>query len=164
MTRFIPCSTLYVDAFAPLQFAAICGKLNVLIELHPALGKEPDAGSLFGSEAVAAYANELGDLSKTLETEFTLGNRPGHAITPQWNARGYIGAYPADRASLFGGAARIRVETAAAHYRNEYASWTAFDEHLGQRYVHKHGGDQRVGWADAEHRTGASQAVYSALD
>jgi len=131
---------------------------------HPATGKELYAGSLFGLEAIEAYASDLGDLSKTLENDFTFGNNGCHAITPQWNARGHIGAYLADRAPLFPGAARSAVEEAAVHYHDAHASWTAFDELLGQRYVRKHGGDQRIGWADAECRKRASQAVCSALE
>jgi hypothetical protein len=133
-------------------------------EQHPALQKELYAGSLFGFEAIEAYAGDLGDLCKTLEGDFTFGNNACHAITPQWNTRGYIGAYLADRASLSEGAARTGVEEAAAHYRDAHASWSLFDKLLGQRYVHEHGGDQRVGWADPDRRKRASQAVYSALE
>jgi hypothetical protein len=133
-------------------------------ERHPAMGKELYAGSLFGFEGIEAYASDLGDLSRTLEEDFTFGNNGCHAITPQWNARGHIGEYLAERATLFCGAARAAMEQAAAHYRDVHASWTVFDDLLGQRYARRHGGDQAVGWADGARRREASQAVYRALE
>lgn len=153
-----------VEAWSPEETARrVMEWIVAWSEQHPALGKERYAGSLFGFEAIEAYARDLGDRSKTLEDDFTFGNNGCHAITPQWNARAHIGTYLAARASLFETPARASVERAAAHYRDAHASWAVFDDMLGQRYVRKHGGDQSVGWADAGRRTRASRAVYSAL-
>jgi hypothetical protein len=133
-------------------------------ERHPAADKEAYKGSLFGFGAIAAYAADLADLSKTLEEDFGFGNNACHAITPQWNTRRYIGTYLADRADLFEGAAREKVQEAAARYYDAYEAWVVFDELLGQRFVHQHGGEQKEGWADPARRAKGSDAVYAALE
>jgi len=131
---------------------------------HPGRSKELYAGSLFGFEAIEAYASDIGDTAKTLEEDFVFGNNACHAITPQWTTRRYIAAYLEDRSALFDDPARSHILEAAARYRDADASWTLFDELLGQRYVHKHGGDQKVGWADPECRKKASAGIYAALE
>jgi hypothetical protein len=133
-------------------------------ERHPAADKGAYQGSFFGFEAIAAYAADVGDLSKTVETDFTFGLNACHAITPQWGTRRYIGTYLADRAALFEGTVRERIQDAAARYHDAHAAWVAFDEQLGQRFVHKHGGDQDEGWADPVRRSKGSAAVYAALE
>jgi hypothetical protein len=133
-------------------------------EQHPAANKPAYQGSLFGFEAIAAYASDLGDLSKTVEKDFTFGNNACHAITPQWGTRLYISTYLADRAKLFGGTARERIQEAARRYHDAWASWVVFDELLGQRLVKKYGGEQKEGWADPDRRAKGSAAVYTALE
>jgi len=98
------------------------------------------------------------------EEDFTFGNNACHAITPQWGTRRYIGAYLADKAALYEGAARERMREAAARYHDAHASWIVFDEQLGQRFVRKHGGKQEEGWADAARRAKGSAAIYAALE
>lgn len=133
-------------------------------ERHPAADLPAYQDSLFGFEAIAAYAADVGDMSKTVEQDFTFGNNACHAITPQWNTRRYIGEYLAGKAALFGGATRERMQKAAVHYREAHAAWVVFDEQLGQRYVHKHGGVQQEGWADPARRGKGSAAIYAALE
>ncbi len=133
-------------------------------EHHPAAGKPAYQGSLFGFEAIAAYAADVGDLSKTVEKDFTFGNNACHAITPQWGTRRYIGAYLAEKAPLFEGPTQERIQEAAGRYREAHASWVVFDEQLGQRYVHQYGGVQAEGWADPARRGVGSAAIYAALD
>jgi hypothetical protein len=133
-------------------------------ERHPAAGKDAYQGSLFGFEAIAAYAADVGDLSKTVEEDFTFGNNACHAITPQWGTRRYIGAYLADKAALLKGAARERIQEAAARYHDAHAAWIVFDEQLGQRFVRKYGGKQAGGWADPARRGKGSAAIYAALE
>ena len=133
-------------------------------EQHPAADKDTNQGSLFGFEAIAAYAADVGDLSKTLKDDFTFGNNACHAITPQWGTRRYIGAYLADRVGLFDGVARERIEEAAARYHDTHAAWIAFEDQLGQRFVHKHGGNQEEGWAAPARRAKGSAAIYATLE
>ena len=132
-------------------------------EHHPGEHKELYKGSIFGLAGIEAYAADLGDLSKTLESDFTFGNNACHAITPQWNARGCISFYLAKNSALYEGAIRDLIVQAAVQYRDAYHSWVEFDELLGQRYVNRDGGKQAVGWADPERRKKASAAVYEAL-
>jgi hypothetical protein len=131
---------------------------------HPGKSKELYAGSLFGLEAIEAYASDIGDVTKTLEEDFVFGNNACHAITPQWTTRRYIAAYLEERSRLYADPARSHILEAAGHYHDAYASWTLFDELLGQRYMHRYGGDQEVGWADPERRQRASAGVYAALE
>jgi hypothetical protein len=133
-------------------------------EQHPAANKDAYQGSLFGFEAIAAYAADLGDMSKTVEEDFTFGNNACHAITPQWGTRRYIGDYLADKAALFQGVVVERMREAAARYHDAHAAWIVFDDQLGQRFVRKHGGKQEEGWADPERRAKGSDAVYAALE
>jgi hypothetical protein len=115
-------------------------------------------------EAIAAYAADVGDLSKAVEKDFAFGNNACHAITPQWNTRRYIGTYLADRAALFEGTAREKVQEAATRYHDAYGAWVVFDDQLGQRFVHKYGGNQAEGWADPARRTKGSEAISAALE
>jgi hypothetical protein len=133
-------------------------------ERHPAADKDAYQGSLFGFEAIAAYAADVDDLAKTVEDDFAFGNNACHAITPQWGTRRYIGAYLADRAALFEGAARERMQEAAARYHDAHAAWVIFDEQLGQRFVRKHGAVQSEGWADPARREKGSSAICAALE
>ena len=133
-------------------------------ERHPAAKKDAYQGSLFGFEAIAAYAADVGDLAKTVEKDFTFGNNACHAITPQWNTRRYIGAYLADKAVLFEGDARERMQKAADCYYDARAAWVVFDEQLGQRFVHKFGGNQAEGWADPARRAKGAAAIITALE
>jgi hypothetical protein len=133
-------------------------------ERHPAADVEAYQGSFFGFEAIAAYAEDVGDLSKTVEKDFTFGNNACHAITPQWGTRRYIGTYLANRAALFEGSARERMQEAADRYHDAHAAWVVFDDQLGQRFVHKHGGVQKEGWADPARRAEGSAAIYAALE
>jgi hypothetical protein len=133
-------------------------------ERHPAAGKPAYRESLFGLEAIAAYAVDVGDLSKTVEKDFAFGNNGCHAITPQWNTRRYIGVYLAERAPLLAAGARELVQEAAAHYHDAHAAWVVFDEQLAQRFVRQYGGDQDQGWADPAQRTKGSATIYAALE
>jgi len=133
-------------------------------ERHPAADKPAYRGSLFGFQAIAAYAADVADLSKTVEQDFTFGNNACHAITPQWNTRRYIGEYLANKAPLFEGPTQECMQAAAARYHDAHAAWVVFDEQLGQRFVHEYGGNQDEGWADPARRAKGSAAVYAALD
>lgn len=142
----------------------VMGWIVAWSERHPAADLPAYQDSLFGYEAIAAYAADLGDMTKTVTEDFTFGNNACHAITPQWGTRRYMGAYLADKAPLFEGPARQRIEGAARHYRAAHDAWVVFDEQLGQRYVHKYGGKQEEGWADPARRQKGSAAVYAALE
>jgi hypothetical protein len=122
----------------------VMGWIVTWSERHPAAGRDAYQGSLFGFEAIAAYAADVGDLHKTVEADFTFGNNACHAITPQWGTRRYIGAYLADKAALLKGAARERMQEAAARYHDAHAAWVVFDEQLGQRFVQSTAASNRV--------------------
>ena len=68
-------------------------------------------------EAIAAYAGDVGELSRTLKKDFTFGNNACHAITPQWVTRRYIARFLEDRAPLFEGHARAPRHVRLRTYR-----------------------------------------------
>jgi hypothetical protein len=132
-------------------------------EQHPAKGQERYKDTLFGLEAIEAYARDLSDMSLTVEKDFDWGNNACHAITPQWTTRRHIATYLAQQAALFEEPARAHILEAASGYEAADAAWIVFDEQLGQRFVNQYGGKQKEGWADAERRKKGSNAVYRAL-
>lgn len=62
-------------------------------ERRPGKEQERFKDAVFGLEAIAAYARDLGDMSLTVEKDFDWGNNACHAITPQWNTRRHIAVY-----------------------------------------------------------------------
>jgi len=132
-------------------------------EQHPAKGQERFKDTVFGLQAIEAYARDLADMSLTVEQDFDWGNNACHAITPQWTTRRHIGAYLERHAALFDSPVRAPILAAASSYRAANASWIVFDEQLGQRYVSRDGGKQAEGWANPQRRKAGSDAVYQAL-
>ena len=129
---------------------------------HPARDHPLCEGAQFGTAAIEAYAHDLGDISLTVEGDFQWGNNACHAITPQWTSRRHIAAYLREKAPLFERSFAAQMAAAAAEYDGFCAAWERYDELLGQRFVHRHGGDQTAGWASIERRKAGSQAVYQA--
>ena len=62
-------------------------------ERRPGKEQERFKDAVFGLDAIAAYARDLGDMSLTVEKDFDWGNNACHAITPQWNTRRHIAVY-----------------------------------------------------------------------
>ena len=122
-------------------------------------------GVTCGVDGIAAYADDLADLSRSGAKQeeggyFQGGWRGCHNIYPQMSGRAAAEVYLKRIAPLFRDTVKEHLLTSADEYGKATSAWQEFEDQLGRPLEDKHDG----AWQDPERRQAGAAAVRKAYE
>ena len=163
------CHTGRVDTI-PAEDSAV-EVLRMMVEMatdDPRSHNPRFEGVIWGLPGIAAYADDLADMSKSGAKEedggyFQGGWRGCHNICPQMSGRPAAATYLNRIAPLFEADTKRHILAAAEHYAKATDAWHEFDRQLS-RALEESGHDHTEAWQDPAHRKAGAAAVRQAHD